>query len=76
LPWLHQTQSLESAFSRLTGEAQGMQRGSSELEANPYKGGTTQVLDSLLRNCSHSGGSNKNSAELPFPYIRLDSFFR
>jgi len=53
-----------------------MQRGSSELEANPYKGGSSLVLDSLLRNCSHSGGSNKNSAELPFPYIRLDSFFR
>lgn len=69
LPRLWQAQSPESSFSRVTGEAQGMQHGSNELGANPNKGDGSLVLHSLLRNFSYCSGTNKAFCKTPLPIL-------
>lgn len=65
----------KSAFSWVTGEAQGMQHGSSELEANPNKGRSSLLLDSLLRNCSYRRGTNKIFCKIPLPMLLCLFYF-
>lgn len=65
----------KSAFSWVTGEAQGMQHGSSELEANPNKGSSSLLLDSLLRNCSYRRGTNKIFCKIPLPMLLCLFYF-